>query len=64
MCETPKIKTTVKIENCKFDIYAYKKLNNAEVKFALKQWLKQTKRTTLPKSGHYKIISILGFDLE
>lgn len=61
---TPKIITTVKIGKCTFEIYAYKKLNKAEIKLSLKQWLFHTRRKTLPKSGHYKIISILGFDSE
>lgn len=62
--ETPKIRTTVKINNCKFDIYAYKKLNAAEAKFAIKRWFHNSKRKTFPKSSHFKIISILGFDFE
>ena len=61
---TPKIKNTVKYKKSTYDIYAYKKLNEAEIKLTLKQWLIHTKRKTLPKSGHYKIISILGFDSE
>ncbi len=62
--ETPQIKTTVKIGKCTFEIYSYKKLNNAEIKLTLKQWLFHTRRKAIPKSGHYKIISILGFDPE
>ena len=61
---TPKIKNTVKYEKCTYDIYAFKKLNKAEIKLSLRQWLIHTKRKTLPKSGHYKIISIFGFDSE
>ena len=62
--ETPKIKTTVKVNNCIFEIYAYKKLNKSEIQLALRQWMQKNRRKTLPQKGHYKIISILGFDLE
>lgn len=61
---TPAIKTTVKIGNCTFDIFAFKKLSESEAKHAIKQWMRQTKRKTLPSTGHFKIISILGFDGE
>ena len=62
--ETPKVKTTVKVNNCTFDIYAYKKLSKSEVQFALRHWMRSKRRKTLPKNGHYKIISIIGFDHE
>lgn len=49
----PNVKNIVIIENCKFTIYAYKKLNKAEIKLALRQWLRQTRRKTIPKFGNY-----------
>lgn len=60
----PNVKNIVIVGNCKFTIYAYKKLNKAEIKLALRQWLRQTNRKTIPKSGNYKIITIFGFDSE
>lgn len=62
--ELPNVKNTIHVNKCVFEIYAYKKLSNAEVTLALRQWLRNSKRKKLPSSGHYKIISIAGFDLE
>ncbi len=61
---TPNIKTSVKIGNCVLDIFAYKKLSEKEIKLTIRQWMKQTRRKKLPNTGHFKIISILGFDGE
>lgn len=40
--EMPNIKTTVKINNCVFEIYAYKKLSYAECKSEIRNWILQT----------------------
>lgn len=61
--EMPNIKTTVKINNCVFEIYAYKKLSYAECKSEIRNWILQTNQKTIPLNGHFKIISINGFDV-
>ena len=53
--EMPNIKTTVKINNCVFEIYAYKKLSYAECKSAIRNWILQTNQKTIPLNGHLKL---------
>ncbi len=58
----PKVKNTVKIDECVFTIYAYKKLTKSEVLLSIRQWMLHTRRKTIPKKGRFTIYSILGFD--
>ncbi len=63
--ETPRVKTRFRItEKLVFDIYAYKKLTQKECAFAIQTWMRSKKRKSLPKTGHFKIITIAGFDEE
>lgn len=63
--ETPRVVTHFRInKKLVFDIYAYKKLTQKECEFAVQSWMLSEKRKSLPKTGHFKIITIAGFDEE
>ena len=64
--EMPKIVTSCKVKGTNFilHVYAYRKLNNAEMRIALRMYLAQKKINKFPMSGEDKLTAIHGFDGE
>ena len=50
--------------NFEFRVLAYRHLNNREMQFALKRWMKQDRRKTIPKNQTITYQTIIGFDCQ
>lgn len=61
---TPSVVTPVKIGDFILYIYAYRTVNQSEMKLAAKQWLLNFHKKSFPQKGTGKIITTFGLDPE
>ena len=60
--EPPKVVTTITKSdyNFRFRIYAYRKLSQKEALYFLREWMRQTKRTQIPRNTTIDYQTIVG----
>lgn len=57
----PTIVTTLEYKKFKMHVVAYRRLSDAELKFQLRQLMRQKGWKKIPTSGEFKVFSVLGY---
>ena len=58
----PNVQTIARYGNFKLVIYAYRALTEEETRIVFREWLRNSKRKSIPKTGSETVITHIGFD--